>query len=134
MADARSPSEHEMVNQDLPVDGLLERVRAVTPLIRERAFEAERQRKPDDDVIEALKDTGVFRSFVPKRFGGYEIGMDLYVDLGVCVSEACASTGWITTFYMEHNWQFSSFCDEAGVPCLRGSSGHLLRSCVATKT
>jgi 3-hydroxy-9,10-secoandrosta-1,3,5(10)-triene-9,17-dione monooxygenase len=81
-----------------------------------------------------LKDTGVFRSFVPKRFGGYEIGMDLYVDLGVCVSEACASTGWITTFYMEHNWQFSSFCDEAGVPCLRGSSGHLLRSCVATKT
>jgi alkylation response protein AidB-like acyl-CoA dehydrogenase len=102
-----------MVNQDLPLDGLLERVRAVTPLIRERAFEAERKRKPDDDVIEALKATGVFRSFVPKRFGGYEIGMDLYVDLGVCVSEACASTGWITTFYMEHNWQFSSFCDEA---------------------
>ena len=89
------------------------RVRAVTPLIRERAFEAERHRKPDDDVIEALKATGVFRSFVPERFGGYEIGMDLYVDLGVCVSEACASTGWITTFYMEHNWQFSSFCDEA---------------------
>ena len=100
-----------MARADLPLEGLLERVRALTPLIRERASDAERQRKPDDDVIEALKATGVFRSFVPRRFGGYEIDMDLYVDLGICVSEACASTGWITTFYMEHCWQFTSFCD-----------------------
>src|SRR5262245_36048574 len=94
------------------VEGLLERVGAVVPLIRERAADAERRRKPDDEVIAALKPTGVFRSFVPKRFGGYEIDMDLYVDLGICVSEACASTGWITTFYMEHCWQFTSFCRE----------------------
>jgi 3-hydroxy-9,10-secoandrosta-1,3,5(10)-triene-9,17-dione monooxygenase len=101
-----------VVAVDPPLEKLLERVRAVVPLIRERAAEAERRRKPDDEVIEALKPTGVFRSFVPKRFGGYEIGMDLYVDLGICVSEACASTGWITTFYMEHCWQFTSFCRE----------------------
>ena len=50
-----------------PLEGLLERVRAVVPLIGERAAEAERRRKPDDEVIEALKRTGVFRSFVPKR-------------------------------------------------------------------
>jgi alkylation response protein AidB-like acyl-CoA dehydrogenase len=97
---------------DQSLEGLLERVRAVVPLIRERAAEAERRRKPDDDVIEALKASGVFKSFAPRRFGGYDIDMDLYVDLGLCVSEACASTGWITTFYMEHNWQFASFCKE----------------------
>ncbi|MEZ5553236.1 MAG: acyl-CoA dehydrogenase family protein [Pseudomonadales bacterium] len=77
----------------LPLEGLLDRVREVVPLIRERAAVAERQRKPDDDVIDALAATGVFRSFVPKRYGGYEIGMDRYVDIGICVSEACASTG-----------------------------------------
>jgi 3-hydroxy-9,10-secoandrosta-1,3,5(10)-triene-9,17-dione monooxygenase len=97
---------------DPPLEGLLERVRSVTPLIRDRALEAERRRKPDDEVIEALKATGVFRAFVPKRFGGYEIGLDLFVDLGVCISEACASTGWITTFYMEHNWLLTGFCDQ----------------------
>jgi alkylation response protein AidB-like acyl-CoA dehydrogenase len=101
-----------MVDWDLPLEGLLERVRSVTPLIRERAAAAECARKPDDDVIAALEATGVFRSFVPKHYGGYEIGMDLYVDIGIRVSEACASTGWITTFYMEHNWQFTSFCRE----------------------
>ena len=93
-------------------DGLLERVRAVVPLVAERAADAEQKRKPDDDVIEALKATGVFRSFVPKRFGGYEIDLELFLDIGVAVSEACASTGWITTFYMEHNWLLRMFAPE----------------------
>ena len=93
-------------------DGLLERVRAVVPLVAERAAEAEQRRKPDDDVIAALKATGVFKSFVPKRFGGYEIDLELFLDIGVAVSEACASTGWITTFYMEHNWQLGNFSRE----------------------
>ena len=95
----------------LPQEGLLDRVRAVAPLVAARARDAERERKPDDGVIEALKATGVFRSFVPKRFGGYEIGLDLFVDIGVAVAEACPSTGWITTFYMEHNWLIGLFSD-----------------------
>lgn len=108
---AEREEEHEDVDEAPPVEGLLERVRAVVPLVRQRASRAERQRKPDDAVIEALKATGMFRAFVPKRFGGYEIGLDLFVDLGVCISEACASTGWITTFYMEHNWLLTGFSD-----------------------
>jgi hypothetical protein len=40
-------------------EGLLDRVREVVPLIAERAPSAEQARKPDDDVIEALKRTGV---------------------------------------------------------------------------
>lgn len=93
-------------------EGLLERVRALVPLVAERAADAEAKRKPDDDVIEALKASGVFRSFVPARFGGYEIDLELFVDIGIAVSEACASTGWITTFYMEHNWQLGNFAPE----------------------
>ena len=84
----------------------------MVPLVAERAAEAELKRKPDDDVIAALKATGVFRSFVPKRFGGYEIDLDLFVDVGIAVSEGCASTGWITTFYMEHNWLLGMFAAE----------------------
>ena len=93
-------------------EGLLERVQEVVPLIAARALEAEQQRKPADDVIDALERTGVFRAFVPKRYGGYEIDLDLFVDIGVAVSEACPSTGWITTFYMEHNWLLGMFSDE----------------------
>ena len=95
-----------------PKDGLVERVRALAPLIAESAPEAEAQRRPLDHVIEALKVTGVFRSFVPERYGGYEIDFLTYVDIGLAVARADPSMGWITTFYMEHNWLLTLFADE----------------------
>jgi len=98
--------------EDPPRDGLVERVRALGPLIADSATEAEAQRRPLDEVIEALKATGVFRSFVPARYGGYEIDLATYVDIGLAVARADPSMGWITTFYMEHNWLLTLFADE----------------------
>jgi alkylation response protein AidB-like acyl-CoA dehydrogenase len=93
-------------------DGLVERVRALAPLIAAKSSEAEAERRPLDEVVEALKATGVFRSFVPSRFGGYEIDMGTYVDIGLAVAEADPSMGWVTTFYMEHNWLLTMFDEE----------------------
>jgi alkylation response protein AidB-like acyl-CoA dehydrogenase len=95
-----------------PADGLVERVSAILPLIAEAAPQAEIARRPLDHVVEALAATGVFRSFVPARYGGYEIDLATYVDIGLAVARADASTGWITTFYMEHNWLLTMFSDE----------------------
>jgi 3-hydroxy-9,10-secoandrosta-1,3,5(10)-triene-9,17-dione monooxygenase len=97
---------------DLGAEGLVDRVRALTPTIAAKSFEAEAQRRPLDEVIDALKATGVFRSFVPKRYGGYEIDMATYVDIGLAVAEADPSMGWITTFYMEHNWLLTMYSEE----------------------
>lgn len=88
---------------------MVERVRALAPMIAERAEQAEIERKPVDEVIAALERTGVFKSYVPKRFGGYEIDIDQFIDVGLAVSESCTSTGWVTTFYMEHNWMLAQF-------------------------
>lgn len=41
---------------------LLQWVHDIVPLIAEGAADAEEQRKPDDEVMAALQDTGVFRS------------------------------------------------------------------------
>ena len=81
-------------------------------MIAATSFEAEAQRRPLDEVIEALKATGVFRSFVPARYGGYEIDMATFVDIGLAVAKADPSMGWITTFYMEHNWLLTMFAEE----------------------
>jgi alkylation response protein AidB-like acyl-CoA dehydrogenase len=93
-------------------DGLVDRVRALAPLVAEAAPEAEAQRRPLDHIIEALKATRVFRSFVPARYGGYEISLPAFVDIGLAVAKADPSMGWITTFYMEHNWLLTLFSDE----------------------
>jgi alkylation response protein AidB-like acyl-CoA dehydrogenase len=102
-----------MTEQDgPPAEGLVERVRAVTPLIAETAAEAEEQRRPLDHVVDALKATGVFRSFVPVRHGGYEVDLATFVDIVLDVSRADPSMGWVTAFYMEHNWLLTTFADE----------------------
>lgn len=49
---------------------------------------------------------------MPKRFGGYEIDTDSFIDVGIAVREACTSTGWVTTFYMEFNWMLAQFPPE----------------------
>ncbi len=96
----------------LGAEGLLDRVRAVVPTIAATSFEAEAQRRPLDEVIEALKATGVFRSFVPRRYGGYEIDIETFLEIGLAISEADPSMGWITTFYMEHNWLLTMFSED----------------------
>ena len=103
---------HETDN-GLSAAELVQRVRELAPLIAEHAEQAERDRKPVDRVIAALQETGVFKAFVPRTFGGLEIDTDTFIDIGLAVSEACTSTGWVTTFYMEHNWIFSQFSPEA---------------------
>lgn len=97
---------------ELSPDGLLDRINALVPMIAEKSFEAEQARRPLDEVIDALKETGVFRSFVAKKYGGYEIDMQTYVDIGVAIATADPSMGWITTFYMEHNWLLTMFSDD----------------------
>jgi 3-hydroxy-9,10-secoandrosta-1,3,5(10)-triene-9,17-dione monooxygenase len=97
----------------LAAEGLLDRVRALAPAIAAAALEAERLRKPVDSVMRELEATGVFRAYVPRRFGGYEIDIDTFVDVGLTIGAACASTGWVTTFCMEHNWLLAHFAPEA---------------------
>jgi len=93
-------------------EGLVERIEAILPLVEANATQAEQQRKSVDEVIQALEQTGVFKSFVPARFGGYEIDTQTFIDIGIALSEACTSTGWVTTFYMEHNWMIGQFPPE----------------------
>ncbi|MFP6806299.1 MAG: hypothetical protein VB957_03830 [Pseudomonadales bacterium] len=71
---------------DLPHEGLLDRIKEITPLIASKAHEIESLRHPHDEVMEALQATGVFRVFVPKDYGGYEIDLTEFIDIGLEVA------------------------------------------------
>jgi alkylation response protein AidB-like acyl-CoA dehydrogenase len=109
-----------------PREGLVGRVEALLPLIAETAMEAEAQRRPLDHVIDALRATGVFRSFVPARHGGYEIDLQTFLDIGLAVGRADPSMGWITTFYMEHNWLLATMFAEEIQDEIFGSQPYVL--------
>ena len=88
---------------------LVARMVALQPLVAARAQQAEQQRRLDDEVLAALHDSGVFRHFVPRRYGGLQLGVGDFVDIVLPLGEACASTAWVTSFLMEHNLILSLF-------------------------
>jgi alkylation response protein AidB-like acyl-CoA dehydrogenase len=92
---------------------LAERSAALKPMVAAHAREAERMRHPVDSVWNAIRKTGVFYHLVPKRYGGLEFGVDEFIDAMLPIGEACASTGWVTSFCVEHNWMLAQFPKEA---------------------
>jgi 3-hydroxy-9,10-secoandrosta-1,3,5(10)-triene-9,17-dione monooxygenase len=97
--DRLSRAELDSITSDV----LVARVAALGPFVAARAAAAEAARRPDDEVIARLHATGVFHHFVPRRYGGLELGVMDFVDEMLPLGEACASTCWVTTFCMEHN-------------------------------
>jgi alkylation response protein AidB-like acyl-CoA dehydrogenase len=92
-----------------PAQDLLDRVRACVPLLATEAPEAERLRRPTDAQIRAVEETGVFRMMVPRCYGGLELDLDAFVEVGLALAESDASIAWVTTFCIEHNWMLCQF-------------------------
>ena len=70
--------------------------------IRERALtgEFDNQAYVSPDIIERLKQLGVYRAFVPKRFGGDELSPREFCELIEQLSKADGSVGWVASFGM----------------------------------
>jgi 3-hydroxy-9,10-secoandrosta-1,3,5(10)-triene-9,17-dione monooxygenase len=92
---------------------LIERVRDLVPMVAEHAAQAEQERKPVDAVMKALEDAGVYKFFVPKKYGGYEFSLTAFMEIGMLLGEGCVSTAWVTTFCMEHNWLLGLYNSQA---------------------
>ena len=92
---------------------LIDRIRSLAPMMEAHALEAERQRRPVDAVMAAVEETGAYRYFVPKRFGGFEFSLEGFMDVGIIMGEADLSTAWVVAFCMEHNWLLGLYNREA---------------------
>jgi 3-hydroxy-9,10-secoandrosta-1,3,5(10)-triene-9,17-dione monooxygenase len=88
---------------------LADRMVALQPLVAARARRAEEQRRLDDEVLAAIHASGVFRHFVPRCYGGLQLGVVDFVEIVLPLGEADASTAWVTSFLMEHNLILSLF-------------------------
>ncbi len=83
---------------------LLERARSLTPLLKERALQTERDRMVSVEVIAAIADAGIFQLLQPRRFGGMEGGFEEFVRINIELAKGCGSTAWCAAIAMIHNW------------------------------
>jgi alkylation response protein AidB-like acyl-CoA dehydrogenase len=78
----------------LPGFGLIERARALQPLIAREADEIERTRRLTEPVVSALIENGLYRVLLPNSLGGTEAPLEIFMQMLEEVAKADASTAW----------------------------------------
>jgi alkylation response protein AidB-like acyl-CoA dehydrogenase len=78
----------------LPGFGLIERARALAPLIAREADEIERTRRLTKPVVSALIENGLYRVLLPQSLGGAEAPPEIFMRMLEEVAKADASTAW----------------------------------------
>lgn len=106
-------------------DDCIQAAHDLAPLLREKAREAEIARRPLDEVIEAVRQTGLFSMMVPRRYGGHEIDIDTFFEVVLILSEADTAMGWLIGFYIEHAFWLAEF-PEAVQDEAYGEADHVL--------
>jgi indole-3-acetate monooxygenase len=66
--------------------------------VRARRMEFARQGRLSGDIVDLLKQAGIFRALVARRFGGEELSPSDFCRLVERISAADGSTGWIASF------------------------------------
>jgi 3-hydroxy-9,10-secoandrosta-1,3,5(10)-triene-9,17-dione monooxygenase len=114
-AETASPTKAEMIA----------RAEALLPVLRERSAEAEKNRRLSDETAQAFRTAGFPKILQPKRFGGYELGLDTATEVIRTIATACGSSGWVANLFVLHNWQVSLFPIEAQEEYYAGSDDRL---------
>jgi alkylation response protein AidB-like acyl-CoA dehydrogenase len=92
---------------------LAARARALGPLLAAHAEEGETARRVPEASIQALRDAGVFKTMVPKRYGGYEGSMRSLLEVGSAVAEGDGGAGWVATLTGIAAWMTGLFSGKA---------------------
>src|ERR1700712_5266345 len=77
-----------------PGFGLIERARALAPLIAREAGETERTRRLTEPVVSALIENGLYRALLPQSIGGAEGPPEGFMQMLEEMAKADASTAW----------------------------------------
>src|SRR5438552_10321784 len=112
-------------------DELRARARALVPVLRERAAEAEELRRIPDASLEDLHRSGLFRMVQPARVGGSELPYRALCELPAIVARGCGSTGWVLSNLASHHWMLAMWPPEAQEEVWGRSPDHLIGSALA---
>jgi len=74
--------------------GLVERARALQPLIIGEADEIERTRRLTPKVTSALIENELYRALLPRSVGGHEVPLETFMQMQEEIAKADASTAW----------------------------------------
>lgn len=100
-----STAEHDLpapVEPDLTPAQMVARAEAMIPELVDRQAEVEERSFYAEDIHEKFARNGFYRILQPRRYGGYEFGLDTFVRVSTTLLRGCPSTGWMFTLGAMH--------------------------------
>ncbi len=92
---------------------MIARAEALLPRLRERAAEAEKNRRLSDETVAEFRAAEFHKILQPKQFGGLDLGIDTAAQCIRTLASGCGSSGWIANLFIVHNFQMGLFPLEA---------------------
>lgn len=101
------------------VENLLEKVKAIAPIIREHAQEAEKASRLSRPVVEAMLEAGLYRMSRPKAFGGFELDPITMAKVIESVARYDSAAAWNLSLSVQVNC-FLAWLPDAGASEILG--------------
>lgn len=98
--------------ETLDFEEILTRAHKVGPMLRERATEIEQNRRLPADVVEILRDAGVFRMAMPASWGGPELTSMQQTEVIETLATVDASVAWCVMIGMDSGI-YSGYLEES---------------------
>src|SRR3954471_7610012 len=83
-------------------DELVARAAAMRDTLRGRQAECEALGRLPDESNRDYVEAGFFRVIQPRRFGGFELGLQAFLRVAVELSRGCPSSGWVYALTAGH--------------------------------
>jgi 3-hydroxy-9,10-secoandrosta-1,3,5(10)-triene-9,17-dione monooxygenase len=83
-------------------DDLVTAARDLIPIIAEAAPAYRGQRDLPAALVAAMKEAGLHKAYMPKRYGGYELDWGAHYRVSREIAQACGSAGWIAGLVFSH--------------------------------
>jgi alkylation response protein AidB-like acyl-CoA dehydrogenase len=94
-------------------DLLIARAQGIRALLVQHAGQTDTLRRLPGEVERALRETGLCRLMVPKRFGGYQTSVRTYIEVMAEIGRGCGSTAWVASLVNVCEWLAGLFPDRA---------------------
>jgi 3-hydroxy-9,10-secoandrosta-1,3,5(10)-triene-9,17-dione monooxygenase len=87
--------------------------RDLIPTLQERAAEDARNRNVRAETISEIDKAGLYRSLMPKRWGGLETSLSTWFEIMIALGEGDLSVAWTAGIYGGHAYHLARFDERA---------------------
>ena len=98
---------------DVTPESIIARARAVAPTLVAQQAAVEERTYYSQQTHELFQRAGFYRILTPRRYGGFEFGVDTFLQVVMELSAGCSSTGWQYSLGHSHALTVASLYEEA---------------------